>query len=162
MPSAVYWKKVRPRSLRHAIELCSKYALDKKHYSVERIAELMGLSSHWTLYKYMENGRMPACLIRSYEHACGCTYITQYIATSANKLLCDIPTGKTASESTVLDLNTAFNEAVNLLSKFYQGSADASDTIGKLTSVMSEIAHHRENVCKSAAPELDLFNEDGS
>ena len=160
MPSTVYWKRVRPRSLRHAIELCSKYALDKKHCSVERIAELMGLTSHWTLYKYMENGRMPACLIRSYEHACGCTYITKYIAASANKLLCDIPTGKAASESTVLDLNTAFNEAVNLLSKFYQGGADVNDTIDALTSVMCDIAHHRENISKSAAPELDMFSED--
>lgn len=155
--SARYWRTVKPRSLRHAIELNAQYALEKHRLTIESIAERMGIPSHWTLYKYMENGRMPAILIRAYEHACGCTYVTQYIAISANKLIFDIPTGKRPDASEILELNEAFNDSIKLLSRFYKGEAEAEDTISALTSVMCDLARHRENVIKGDAPELDLF-----
>lgn len=155
------WKRVQPTSLRHAIELCLEYARDKQNLSVDRVADLMGLSSRWTLYKWMENGRMPAILIRPFEHACGCTFVTQYIAASAHKLVVDIPRGKKAKDSDLLALQTGFNEALNLLASFYQGEAEADETIAALTSAMAEIAGHRENVSKSLAPELGLFEEEG-
>ena len=151
------WNKLVPTSLRHAMELCLEYACEKKNLSVDRIADLMGLSNKWTLYKWMENGRMPAILIRPFEHACGCSYMTQYIATSAYKLLVDIPSGKKAKDTDLLSLQTGFNEAVNLLAHFYQGEAEADSTIGALTQVMAEIAGHRANVSKTMAPELELF-----
>lgn len=155
------WKRVNPISLRHAMELCLEYGREKKKLSVDRVADLMGLPSKWTLYKWLENGRMPSILIRPFEHACGIDYVTQYIATSAHKLLVDIPTGKPAQDIDVLKLQTGFNEAVNLLARFYQGEANADDTVALLTQVMSEIAAHRENVSKSLTPELGLFSEDG-
>ena len=160
--SAGYWKTARPRSLRHAIELCSKFALDKNNISVEGIAELMGLPSHWTLYKYMENGRMPAILIRPFEYACGCTYITQYIAISANKLIFDIPTGKKPNDTDLLELNNACNDAIKLLIQFYKGEAKAEDAINAITNVMSSLVSQRENVIKTKTPELELYIRDES
>lgn len=154
------WKKLAPTSLRHAIELCLEYAREKKNLSVDRVADLMGLSNKWTLYKWMENGRMPSILIRPFEHACGCSYMTQYIATSAHKLLVDIPSGKRAEDMELLNLQTGFNEAVNLLAQFYQGDAQAERTIGALTRVLAEIAGHRANVSKAITPELRLFEEE--
>lgn len=150
------WKRVTPRSLRHAIELCKEYAREKQNLSVDHIADLMGLADKWALYKWMESGRMPAILIRPFEHACGCSFMTQYIATSGHKMLVDIPTGKRAEDTEVLDLQTRFNESINLLARFYQGNAEAEETIGALTSVMAEIAGHRLNVSKAMTPELGL------
>lgn len=155
------WKRVQPTSLRHAIELCLEYARDKQNLSVDRVADLMGQSSRWTLYKWMENGRMPAILIRPFEHACSCTFVTQYIAASAHKLVVDIPRGKKAKDSDLLALQTGFNEALNLLARFYQGEVEADQTIATLTDAMAQIAGHRENVSKALAPELGLFEDEG-
>jgi len=155
------WKRVAPTSLRHAMELCLEYGREKRNLSVDRVADLMGLASKWTLYKWLESGRMPANLIRPFEHACGATFMTQYIATSAHKLLVEIPAGRPGRDEDVLALQTGFNEAVNLLARFYQGAAEAEATVAALTRVMSEIAGHRENVSKAMAPELGLF-EDGA
>jgi len=159
--TAYYWRNVKPRSLRHAIELCVDYALDKHRLTIEGIADRMGIPSHWNLYKYMENGRMPAILIRPFEHACGCTYVTEHIALSASKLIFDIPTGKRPDDKDILELNEAFNDSIKLLSRFYKGAAEAEDTISAITNVMCELARQRENVIKSDAPEFD-FSESES
>ena len=34
------WKRIQPSSLRDALRLCKDHALEKKRYSVERIADL--------------------------------------------------------------------------------------------------------------------------
>lgn len=154
------WKRVSPTSLRHAMELCLEHGREKRNLSVDRVADLMGLANKWTLYKWLENGRMPANLVRPFEHACGATFMSQYIATSAHKLLVDIPTGKPAQDDDVLALQGACNEAINLLARFYRGDADADATAAALTGLMGEIAGHRERVNKSLTPELSLFGED--
>jgi len=155
------WKKVQPNSLSHAQELCQEHALAKHNRSVANIADLMGLSNKWNLYKWLENGRMPAILIRPFENACGIDFITQYLAASDHKLLIDIPTGRKADEGQINDLQLSFNEAVSHLIKFYQDGGEINESIINLNAVMRQLAWHRENVSKSQAPELDLFNQDG-
>ena len=103
--------------------------------------------------------RLPSILIRPFEHACGCSYVTQYLATSAHKLLIDIPSGQPADEAELLALHSDFNAAVDLLAGFYGGKAEADETLSALTEVMSQIAGHRENVSKAMAPELGLFED---
>lgn len=142
------------------MELCLEYARERRNLSVDRVADLMGLPAKWSLYKWMESGKMPAILIRPFEHATGSTFVTQYIATSAHKLLVDIPNGKPATDTNVLQLQTGFNEAVNLLASFYAGQASAEETMAALTQSMSDIAGHRENVSKAMSPELGLFEDE--
>lgn len=158
----VNWKRAAPRSLRHGMELCLDYAKEKQNLSVERVADRMGLASRYTLYKWMENGRLPAVLIRPFELACGQSFVTQYIATSAYKLLVDIPSGKPAIDTDLLALQTGFNEAVNVLAKFYQGQADATEALGELTLHLEQVAQHRMRVEKAVAPELGLFSGEPS
>lgn len=153
------WKRVRPSSLRHAMELCIKHAREKKNLSVENVSDLLGLAGHWTLYKWMESGRMPSNLIRPFEHACGIEFMTQYIATSAHKLLIDVPSGRASSAEDINELQASFSEAVGLLINFYksQNQDQLDNTLAALNSVMSDIAYHRENVSKVNSPELNLF-----
>lgn len=157
----VAWKNQHPTSLRNAMELCIKHALAKHNRSVETIADLMGMANHWTLYKWMESGKMPAVQIRSFEHACGIDFVTRYLATSSHKLLIDIPAGKPRNKDDLLELQTSFNAAMNSLVGFYNGSTDIDETMATLTAAMSDIAGHRENVKKVASPELELFGEEG-
>ncbi|WP_216820105.1 hypothetical protein, partial [Zoogloea sp. LCSB751] len=83
--------------------------------SVDRVADLMGLPSKWTLYKWLENGRIPAVLIRPFEHACGADYMTLYIAASSNRLVVDIPSGRKATNAEVNELQCSFSDAMGLL-----------------------------------------------
>ncbi|MDT8383033.1 MAG: hypothetical protein RRB22_01310 [Gammaproteobacteria bacterium] len=152
------WKGVQASSQQHAIRLCLDYAQQKQNLSVPRVADLIG-TTEWAVYKWLSNGYLPSNKIRPFEHACGCTFVTQYIAASAHKLVVDIPKGAKVDDASVLGLQTSFNDAINLLARFYKDSADADETISALTSVMSQIAGHRENVSKTLAPELGLFEE---
>lgn len=138
------------------MELCIEHARQKRNLSVDRIADRMGLTNKWTIYKWLENGRMPAILIPAFEYACGVEYVTTYLATSAHKLLIDIPMGKKPKDTDILSLNSNFNDAVSLLSRFYKGDADIDDTINALTNTIESMAFHRENVMKDQTPELDL------
>lgn len=153
------WKRIQAHSQAEAIRLCLDFALERHRRSVARVAELIG-TTEWAIYKWLAKGAMPSDRIRPFEFACGATFVTAYLAASAHKLLVDIPTGKRVKDTDLLALQTGFNEAVNLLARFYQGEAEAGETIAALTNVMGAIAGHRENVAKHAVPELGLFEED--
>lgn len=154
------WKRVAPRSLRHGMELCLEFAKERKNLNVDRIADLMGLSSRWVLYKWLKSASMPIKLVTPFEHACGCNFMTQYQATSAHKLLIDIPSSKPAKEEDLLALQTGFNEAVNVLASFYKGEEEAAVALGEITSHMTAIASHRARIEKVADPELDFFGDE--
>ena len=140
------------------MELCIQYAKERNNLSIERIAERMGMASHWTLYKWLESGKMPANLIRPFEHACGAQFVTKWIGSSAHKLVIDMPKAKAANNDDMLQLQTGFNAALNTLAEFYQGNAEVDQTIAQLTQVMADVAGHRANVESIATPELALFD----
>ena len=75
------WKRIQPSSLRDALRLCKDHALEKKNYSVERIADLMGITAD-LLYKWLANGRMPASAIPAYELITGINFVTRWLAAS--------------------------------------------------------------------------------
>lgn len=150
------WKNIYPTNLRQAAELCVQYALDKHNKSVERIAEDMGISSHWTLYKWLESGRMPLLNIRPFEIACGINFITKYIAHSANYLAIDIPTGRKSEHRELSELNLFMSQAVQNLYEYQDGKKSADDVVGVITSLMEDLAHQRGNLVKEKQPELDF------
>lgn len=150
------WNRIQPTSLRHALELCKDYAKERHNLSVERIAERMGLTDHWTLYKWFQNGRMPLNLVRPFEVTCGIDYVTRWQAASANKLFIDIPTGRNANASDMQILQELLNTAVGQLLQFYGGKAETSDTLAAIQQAMEGLAWHRGNVEKHAQPELDF------
>ena len=154
------WKRQQPNSLRHALELCKDHAREKLNRSVEKIADEMGLADHWILYKFLQNGRLPATLIRPFENACGTDYLSRWIAASSGKLLVDIPTGRRLTAADVASLHNGFGMALQLLTEFYGGKADPEATLAALTSHLDDIAWHRGNVAQFATPELDFSGGD--
>lgn len=154
--------RIQPKSLPQAIEMCLEHALTKQNRSVDQIAELMGLSNKWSIYKWVSNGRIPTILIRPLEHACGAQYVTEYLAASANKLLVDLPRGLKATEGDINRLQGNFATALGLLIRCYDGDADVEETLGALNTVLRSLAWHDKNVRKMATPELDIFPGDDS
>jgi hypothetical protein len=148
------WKRQRGTSMRNAMELCVRYARDVHNLSVERIAELMGLENHFTLYKWMESGRMPAVLIRSFENACQCDYVTKYIAYSANKLVIDMPTGRRPAHKELNELSVYAHTVIGKLISFFETSEDEAAVIQAVNTLIEDLAHQRGNVEKYQQPEL--------
>ena len=151
----INWKRAKATSLQEAFWLVKEYGKAKRNLSVARIAELMGLDDESLLYKWMK-GSMPVHKLHSFEYVCGANYVSVYLASSDNKLLIDMPTGKALKEVSVLEMQGAFNDAIGLLVKFATGNAETQETVAALTRSMSDLAYHRENVQKADAPELDF------
>ncbi|TVO57568.1 helix-turn-helix domain-containing protein [Denitromonas halophila] len=151
------WKRIRARSLIHAMELCLEHARAKHNLSIDRVCDLMGEHSTSTVYKWLATGRLPAVRIRPFEHACGATYVSEYLAASAHLLAIRMPTGRPADETDVMELQAGFSDALALLIHFYKGEADAASTLAALDTTLAAVAWHRANVERTGAPELSLF-----
>lgn len=142
------------------MELCVEYAREKQNASVDRIADGMGLTNKWTLYKWMENGGLPVRMIRPFEMACGIDFVSRYLATSAGRLVVDMPTGRTAGPGDLNELQDLLNTAVGSLIRFYGRKAPAEETLGAIQTAMEGLAHHRGAVLKHEQPEFDFGMED--
>ncbi|GJM12772.1 MAG: hypothetical protein DHS20C12_11750 [Pseudohongiella sp.] len=153
------WSKVQPTSLTHAIQLCVSYAREKRNLSVVQISEYMGMSGPHSLYNYQGDGRMPAALIRPFEMACGCNYLSRYIAHSARLLTITIPTGRKATARDYNALQSTLNDAVKALLDFSDDKLESDECVASLTAAMEDLAWHRSNVEKNLQPELVLFSE---
>lgn len=152
------WKRYQPATLRDAMQGCKDFALERHNLGVERIAERMGLEDHWALYKWLANGRMPLVCVPAYQHACGIDLVTRWLAASGNKLLVDMPTGKQATHADMVELNTGFANALQLLTDFYKGgpSANPAATLEALRTHLEQVAYHHRNVADYATPQLEL------
>ncbi|MES2948651.1 MAG: hypothetical protein V4858_08925 [Pseudomonadota bacterium] len=151
------WKRVRPTSMTEALRLCKEYAQERGNLSVERIADRMGVS-HDSLYKWLASGRLPSILIPTYEHVCGCCFVTEWLAVSTGKLLIDMPTGSKGTPEALMEVNTSCATALQLLTAFYAApkGADPEETLAALRKHLEQIAFHQHNVASYATPELDF------
>lgn len=134
---------------------CLDFAEDRHNRGAERIADLMGVSV-WSLYKWVASGNMPTRLIRPFEHACSCQFVTDWIAASGHRLLIDFPTGRRPAPADVHDLQESCTAAVGALLKFARGESTQTDTLAALRAAMERLAYEHANVAHHAQPELQL------
>lgn len=153
------WKRIHPTSLRQALELCKDHARERLNLSVESIAERMGLTDHWTLYKWFQSGRIPANMIRPFEIACGIDFVTRWLAASTGHLMIAIPTGRDSTAEDMHILQEVLNTAAGKLIQFYANKADAASTLAAIQQGMEGLAWHKGNVEKHLQPEFE-FTED--
>lgn len=151
------WKNVRASSMVEALRLCKEYAQAKSNLSIERIADRMG-ATHDSLYKWLATGRLPAILIPAYEHACGCHFVSQWLAASTGKLLVDMPTGRAVNQADLVAVNASCSAALTLLTSFYAdpAGADTEATLCALRAHMEQVAFHQHNVAQYSTPELEF------
>lgn len=154
------WKTCQPASLRQATEWCMEHAREKRNLSPERIAERMGLASHWVLYKWASEGRLPALQIPNFEHVCGINLVSRWLAATGGKLLIEIPTGRGTSTADMQQLQQVLHEATGALLAFYAGKQDANDTLAAIQGGLEGLAWHRGNVQQHERPQLD-FGDSG-
>ena len=154
------WNKVSADNISSAMELCLEFAKEKENLSVDRIADRMGLPNKWNIYKWMENGRIPAVELLRFEDACRASFVTKYLATAKDMMLIEMPIGKKVKEVDIMQMHGKFNEAMTLLVNLAAGEASVEETVAALTAFMCDLAYHRENVKKISAPELNFGDEE--
>ena len=69
-----------------------------------------------------------------------------------------MPTGKQAGAADLLDVNSSWAQALQLLTDFYQadGKADPAATLDALRNHLQQVAAHHHNVAQYATPELEF------
>lgn len=149
------WKRAQPRTMCQAVEWSLEFA-GEHQLNAERIGERMGLHSHWVIYKWASEGRMPAVLIPAFEHACGINLVSRWLASTGGKLLIDLPSGRNCNASDMQELQAVLHTATGALLAFYNGAADAAATIGAIQVGLEGLAWHRGNVQQHAHPQLEL------
>ena len=149
------WKRVSPNSLVHALRLCKEFAQDRHNLGVERIADRMG-TSHDSLYKWLATGRMPACLVPTYELACGCSFVSTWLAAANGRIVIELPKGRRVADADLVEMNASFGTALKLLADFYAGKAGGAETQAALNTHLQQVAWHHHNVAKHANPELEF------
>lgn len=153
------WKRVQPRDLRDAMDCCLEYAKAKHNRSVDSVADLMGLASKWTLYKWIQEASLPSRLIKPFEHACGIDFVSRWLVVSGGKLVIDIPKGRKGGPEDIQALQASTHEAVGALMKFYEDKSNAEETLAAIQTALERMAWHKGNVEKYRQPELP-FDED--
>lgn len=151
------WKHARANSMVHALRLCKEFALERHHLSVERIADRVGVS-HDSLYKWLATGRMPAILIPAYEFACGCHFVSEWLAASAGRLVVPMPSGRSVDQVDLMAVNSSCAAALALLTKFYADptTADVVATADALRAHLEQVAFHHANLARCIEPQLEF------
>lgn len=151
------WKHARASSLLEALRMCKEFALDRHNLSVDHIATRMGATVD-SLYKWLGTGKMPANLVPVYEHACGCRFVSLWFAANTGKLVIDRPTGRAVTPTDMVEFNSGFAQALQLLSDFHANptQADATATLEALSRHLEQVAFHHRSVATYATPELEF------
>ena len=152
------WKRVQPNSLRDALRLCKDHALEKKNYSVERIADLMGVTSD-SLYKWLATAKMPLSALQNYEHICGINLASRWLAASEGCIVIQAPTGRNATATDMHALQEVLHTAAGQLLQFYNGKAEASAVLAAIQQGMEGLAWHKGNIEKHLQPEFEFTEE---
>lgn len=139
--------------------MCKDYAKDKHNMSVERIADEMGLTAA-RLYQHIENGDMPFNRVRSYQRACRCNFVTQYLAHSDDCILIKMPKGKLVGDEKMLKFQANFNRAIHELTEFYTHNQNPEAVIAALSDHLATTAWHRANVERASQPQLDFDGDE--
>lgn len=147
-----------PSSLSDAVQACLDYAMKRHNRGIKRVAELMGMKLD-TLYKKIAEDRISTGELAAFEHACGATYVTEYLCAQAHLLAVEIPSGRRVQATDVIEVQQHFSESMALLIGFFKGESNQDETIESLSSLMGEIGWHRANVERASSPELELFGD---
>jgi len=155
---AMNYKNKVPTSFTEALRMCKDYAKDKHNKSVDRIADEMGLTPG-RLYQHIDNGDMPFNRVRSFQRACRCNFVTQYLAYSDECILIKMPKGKKLGDEKMLQLHKSFTHALSELTEFYTHHQNPEAVIAALSEHLATTAWHRANVERSSQPQLDFDAE---
>jgi len=153
-PSALEGEWLQPaNTLAEAMRRSVELARTRKQLSIERLADRLNVG-HWTLYKWVQTGKMPATMIRPFEDACGTNLITRWLASAGQQLLVRMPTGGSLTDEGFQSLQDKLLSATRELLRFHRGSTDWLSVRTALYTALQALAFHLRNVRANRQPQL--------
>ncbi|WP_087863755.1 hypothetical protein [Comamonas thiooxydans] len=151
------WKRFRANNFLEALRACKDYAQERHGRSVARLADHTGATED-TLYKWIGTGRIPGILIPTYEMACGAHFVSDWLASSAGRMVIPMPTGRKATEAELLQIGEDCATAMRKLAAFYADPAkvDTAELMELLQRHLEQVAFQHHNVGQYTAPQLEL------
>lgn len=106
----------------------------------------------------LATGRIPGILIPTFEMACGAHFISDWLATSAGRMVIPMPTGRKATEAELLQISEDCAASMRKLAAFYAdpSKADTTELMELLQRHLEQVAFHHHNVGRYQTPELEF------
>ncbi|KGH08735.1 MULTISPECIES: hypothetical protein [Comamonas] len=151
------WNRFRASNFLEAVRACKDFGLERHGRTVARIADHAGATED-TMYKWIATGRIPGILIPTYEMACGAHFISDWLATSAGRMVIPMPTGRKATEAELLQISEDCAASMRKLAAFYAdpSKADTTELMELLQRHLEQVAFHHHNVGRYQTPELEF------
>ncbi|MBL3601603.1 MAG: hypothetical protein JMN25_17355 [gamma proteobacterium endosymbiont of Lamellibrachia anaximandri] len=151
------WRRCHPTNQQEALRLCLDYAEHRYNRGVQRVAEILGVTE-WAIYGWLKEGSIPGKHVIGFEHACGCSFLSDYWSHAQGNLTIKIPTGRKATAEDINQLNLHLNETVGHILKFHESQSheDANAAIWAISGAMEDLALQQHNLEKVDTPEFDF------
>lgn len=128
-----------------AMNACVTHAADHYGINITDIANLTGVNK-WTLFKWLESGRMPVTELKKFEDICHARFVTRHLADHAGMLLVSRPKGLETPEATLLTANKAMADALSAVSACIGGQIGVKPAIKAIDAAMEVLAVLRRQV----------------
>ena len=129
-----------------ALNSCIFHAAEHYGLSITDISASMEASSNWTVFKWIESGKMPLCEIAKFEDACHARFVTRYLAEHAGLLLLPKPKATDNPTQTLLGAHKAIADALSHAANFWDGKGDKKQALKTIDTAMEALACQRKQI----------------
>jgi hypothetical protein len=131
--------------LAEAINACLKHANEHYGLSVKDIAPGMN-TKMFTLFKWIESGKMPLNVVAQFENLCHARYITRHLAEVSGFILVTCPRGMETPENALVTLNKTTVEAVGSVAGFMSGDKSKRDAIKAIDTAIESLVWQKSRI----------------
>lgn len=122
-----------------ALNSCVTHAAEHYGLSITDIAAHMQVSK-WTLFKWIDSGRMPLLEIANFENACHARFVTRYMAERA---VLTKPLGVDEPMQTLAATHKVVADALAHTANLLDGKGEQRQTIKAIDAAMEALANQR-------------------
>jgi hypothetical protein len=128
-----------------ALNNCITHAAEHYGLSITDIATHMQVSK-WTLFKWVESGRIPLLEIAKFEDACHARFVTRYLAERSGFLLLTKPLGSDDGLQSLASAHKVVAEALAHTANFLDDKGVKKQSIKAIDAAMEALANQRRRI----------------
>jgi hypothetical protein len=128
-----------------AINDCLKHAEEHFGMTTKDIAQTMNVNM-WTLFKWLESGKLPLNEINKFEAACHARYITRYLADASGLILVTKPRNMEAPENALVAINKASSNAISAIAEYIGGTKNKQGTTKAIDAAIEVLVWQRSRL----------------
>jgi hypothetical protein len=127
------------------INACLKHAEEHYGMTVKDIAQVMNVKM-WTLFKWLESGRLPLAEVDKFEAACHARYITRHLADTAGLILVTKPRQMETPENALVTINSASANAISAIAAYIGGAKNKQGTAKAIDAAIEALVWQKSRL----------------